>query len=105
MSRWKMHRPAIVAAAVVAGTVVAVANAAGTFVEPNVRVLHEFDGQPPSASFGWAVSELGDVDGDRVQEAIVGEPSNGPDAATGSAYVFSGRTGKQLYRFDGVAGD
>jgi hypothetical protein len=105
MSRWKMYRPAIVAAVAVAGTVVAVANAAGTFVEPNVRVLHEFDGQPPSASFGWAVSELGDVDGDRVQEAIVGEPSNGPDAATGSAYVFSGRTGKQLHRFDGLAGD
>jgi FG-GAP repeat len=105
MSRWKVYLPAAGAALLVAAAVVAVANAAGTFVESNVRVLHEFDGNVPGANFGWAVSELGDVDGDHVREAIVGEPFSGSDQATGSTYVFSGRTGKQLYRYDGAAGD
>ena len=55
--------------------------------------------------FGWAVSELGDVDRDGVKEAIVGEPFSGPDASTGTTYVYSGRTGRLIYRFDGAAGD
>ena len=66
-----------------------------------MQVLHEFDGSAHSASFGWAVSELGDVDRDGVREAIVGEPFTDG----GSTYVYSGRTGKLLYRFDGASGD
>lgn len=78
------------------------AGAVGTFVE-EVRVLHTLQGATPPngcsvACFGWAVSELEDVDRDRVMEAIVGEPFTG----TGSTYVYSGRTGKLLYRFGGA---
>jgi FG-GAP repeat/FG-GAP-like repeat len=82
-----------------------VAGATGLFVEP-VRVLQTFQGDVPpnnclTACFGWAVSELGDVDRDGAMEAIVGEPST----ANGSTYVFSGRKGRLLHRFDGaVAG-
>jgi hypothetical protein len=81
------------------------AGAAGAFVEP-VKVLHTFQGaiapnQCSTACFGWAVSELRDVDGDRTREAIIGEPFT----SAGSTYVYSGRSGRLLYRFDGpVAG-
>src|ERR671937_887284 len=101
MSRRKVYSPTIAAAMVLAGAIAVGANAAGTFVEPGVQVLHEFDGSAHSASFGWAVSELGDVDRDGVREAIVGEPFTDG----GSTYVYSGRTGKLLYRFDGASGD
>src|SRR5919201_7026052 len=101
MSRRKVYSPTIAAAMVLAGAIAVGANAAGTFVEPGVQVLHEFDGSAHSASFGWAVSELGDVDRDGVREAIVGEPFTDG----GSTYAYSGRTGKLLYCFDGASAD
>jgi hypothetical protein len=81
----------------------AAAGAEGPFVEGG-RILQTFRGQTPpnnctTACFGWAVSELGDVDRDRAQEAIVGEPTLG----NGTTYVYSGRTGRELYRFEGPA--
>jgi len=102
MSRRKAYWPTIIAAAALFGAIAVGANAAGAFVEPNVQVLQEFDGTAgPGTDFGWAVSELGDVDGDHVEDAIVGEPFTDG----GSTYVYSGRTGSLLYRFDGASGD
>jgi len=95
-------------AALAAALAVGASGAGGTFVEPDVRVLHQFDSNGPAPGgsyFGWAVSELGDVDHDGVKEAIVGEPLSGPDSSTGVTYVYSGRTGRLIYRFDGAAGD
>src|SRR5436190_24166120 len=90
MSRRKAYWPTIIAAAALFGAIAVGANAAGAFVEPNVQVLQEFDGTAgPGTDFGWAVSELGDVDGDHVEDAIVGEPFTDG----GSTYVYSGRTG------------
>ncbi len=88
------------------GALLIVTQAAGAtalFVEP-VRVLHTFQGEvPPNnctvACFGWAGSELDDVDRDGAGEVITSEPFT----ANGSTYVYSGRTGRQLYRFDGAA--
>jgi hypothetical protein len=103
MSRWKAFRPVVLAALVLAGLVVAGANAAGSFVEPGVQVLAEADGTsaPNTTDFGWAVSTLRDVDGDHSNDFIVGEPfSDG-----GSTYVYSGRTGRLIYRVDGASGD
>ena len=91
-----------------AALAVGASGAGGTFVEPDVHVLHQFDSNGPAPAgsyFGWAVSELGDVDGDGVKEAIVGEPLNGADSSTGTTYVYSGRTRRLIYRFDGAAGD
>src|SRR3954454_11552605 len=87
---------------------VSASGAGGTFVEHDVRVLQQFDSNGPSPAgsyFGWAVSELGDVDHDGVKEAIVGEPASGADSSTGTTYVYSGRTGRLIYRFDGAAGE
>ena len=41
----------------------AAATEADEFVEP-VELLHTLSGTNPGTAFGWAVSELGDVDGD-----------------------------------------
>ena len=93
---------ALLAAALVATQV---AGAAGQFVEP-VRVLYTIQGTTPpnnctTACFGWAGSELGDVDHDRTGDWITSEPFT----ANGSTYVYSGRTGRELYRFDGAVPD
>src|SRR5215204_5922070 len=50
------------------------------------------------ACFGWAGSELGDVDRDHTGDWITSEPFT----ANGSTYVYWGRTGQELYRFDGA---
>jgi hypothetical protein len=70
------------------------------FVE-HVRVLHEWHGQP-GAFFGWAVSELTDIDRDRATDLIVSEP-NKPDG--GTTYVYSGRSGRLIHTFQGVPND
>src|SRR5690349_12282860 len=95
-------------AALAAALAVGASGAGASFVEPDVRVLQQFDSNGPAPAgsyFGWAVSQLGDVDGDHVREAIVGEPGSGADSATGNTTVYSGRTGRLLYRFDGAPGD
>ena len=51
------------------------ASAANGFVE-HARVLHEWHGAL-NGYLGWAVSELGDVDGDGTGEVIMGEPLTG----------------------------
>ena len=78
--------------------------AQGTFTDPGVVVLQTLTDPtaPPGSNFGWAVSELADIDGDGVKEAIVGcllHNSNG--ANSGRAYVYSGRTGALIYSWDG----
>jgi hypothetical protein len=89
------------ALALAAGVATQLAAAAGaSFVEP-VRVIHTFQGTNPGATFGWAVSELADVNDDSAREAIVGEPFS----ATGTTYVYSGRTGTLVHELPGQAGD
>src|SRR3954469_17015845 len=72
------------------------------FVE-HVRVLHSWHGSDaPGAYFGWAVSELADIDRDHATDVIISEPGT-PDG--GTTYVYSGRTGRLIYRLPGVAND
>src|SRR4051812_20619033 len=100
-----MRRRSALALLAMALVATQVAGAAGQFVEP-VRVLYTIQGMTPpnncnTACFGWAGSELGDVDRDRTGDWITSEPFT----PNGSTYVYSGRTGRELYRFDGaVAG-
>ena len=76
-----------------------------TFVE-EVRVLFEWRGEAANDQFGWEARNTGDVDGDGVDDALVSAPYKsigGPNA--GRIYVYSGKTGKELFRRDGKPGD
>lgn len=69
------------------------------------RVLYTFFGDSAGDNFGQSVSTAGDVDADGFADLIVGAPgddNNGRDS--GSARVFSGRTGAVLYTFNGDSG-
>jgi len=67
--------------------------------------LFRFDGQRPGDLLGGSVSGAGDVDGDGFADLFVGAPGTDPNGLffAGSAFVFSGATGAQLFRFDGLA--
>ncbi len=55
-------------------------------------------------AFGTTVARLADIDGDSVSEIVVGAPLDSSyDTNSGSASVFSGRTGARLFRFAGRA--
>jgi hypothetical protein len=59
------------------------------FVAPNLEV---------EGSFGAALAVIGDVDGDGFPDVVVGAPADRDgQVRAGRAYVFSGRTGQQLY--------
>ena len=70
-------------------------------------VLLNFDGDSAGDQFGAAVAGAGDVNGDGLDDLIVGAPlddNNGTDS--GSVRVLSGADGSVLYNFDGdSAGD
>src|ERR1700712_3664666 len=71
------------------------------FVE-DVKVLQTWHGEA-GGYLGWAVSELNDIDHDGVTDVIAGEPS--ARSSAGTTWVYSGRTGRTLFRFDGAPGD
>jgi hypothetical protein len=76
-------------------TLAPAASAASGFVE-NVDVLVALHGDASSTYFGWAVSELVDIDGDGVTDIIVSDPLR---AGGGAAYVFSGATGASIFQW------
>lgn len=95
--RWLPAGIAVLVAALASG---AAASRDDGFVEP-AKILYTLSGQTPGANFGWAVSELGDVDDDGRMDLLVGEPFS----ATGTTYVYSGKRGRLLYRLDGAPAD
>ena len=98
-------RAAGIAAALAALMFTSAASASGTFVQ-HVHVLATFHGPTTGkgAYFGWAVSELRDVNGDGVTDLVIGEVNGGSDIR-GRVWVYSGRTHKLLWRRAGRAGD
>src|SRR5690349_669828 len=81
------------------------ASASGSFVQ-HVRVLATFHGPTTGqgAYFGWAVSELRDVNGDRVTDLVIGEPGGGA-SSRGRVWVYSGASGGLLSRRTGRVND
>ncbi len=97
---WRHRGVALAALGLALAAPAAAAAGSNGFVE-RVRVLHTWHGEP-NGYFGWAVSELADIDGDRSGDVIIGEPAT---AAGGTTWVYSGRSGRLIHRFDGVPGD
>ncbi|TAH35267.1 MAG: hypothetical protein EYC70_13620 [Planctomycetota bacterium] len=66
-------------------------------------LLLRIDGEETDDELGHSVSGAGDVDGDGLDDVIVGAAHTDPGGVTwaGSAFVYSGGTGALLYRLDG----
>jgi len=69
------------------------------------ELLYRIEGVEPAAYFGRTLASLGDIDGDAIDDFVVGAPGASPDRKTqaGSAFLFSGVNGRLLHRFDGNA--
>ncbi|RMH29689.1 MAG: hypothetical protein D6693_01590, partial [Planctomycetota bacterium] len=75
------------------------------FVESDVVVIHEIRSEAAGDQFGWIGQAIGDVDGDGVTDFAVSAPFkeiDGPRA--GRVYCYSGKTGEELWRRNGMAG-
>jgi hypothetical protein len=98
-------RGVLIACALI-GLTTSLASAAAPFVEPEVIALHSFNGEQVGDSFGWEAANLGDINGDKVNDFITSAPlnsENGP--AAGKAYIYSGRDGALLHSVVGDARD
>jgi len=66
------------------------------------EATYMFDGDSAGDRFGYSVSGAGDVNGDGLDDLIVGAYKDDPNGSeSGSARVFSGQDGSILYTFDG----
>jgi hypothetical protein len=70
-------------------------------------ILHTFRGDQPGEHYGFAVSQLTDIDHDGVQDILIGAPFHTDPAGhvDGHLDVISGRTGTLIYRFTGAPDD
>ena len=77
------------------------------FVEPT-EVLFAWHGENANDQFGWVAVDAGDIDSDGVHDVLTSAPylTLGPNQrAAGRVYLYSGRTGEELRRHTGTAGD
>jgi FG-GAP repeat protein len=83
------------------------ANAGSVYVFSGATgsLIWQFDGQAAGDSFGYSVSNAGDVDGDGLNDIIAGAYTASPGGvlAAGAAFVYSGATGALIRQFDGQA--
>ena len=81
------------------------AELADPFLE-EVDILQEWRGEEAGGEFGWIARNVGDVDGDSVNDVTTSAPSHSVDGANaGKIFVFSGKTGDQLWSVTGQPGD
>ncbi len=75
------------------------------FVEP-VKILREWRGEAPNDQFGWIARNIGDVDGDGINDIVTSAPTHGKgDSHSGRIYVYSIGGHRLLWTADGNAGD
>ena len=81
------------------------AELADPFVE-ETRIIHEWSGEAAGDVFGWIARNIGDLDGDAVNDVVSSAPSWGADGFLGGkVYAYSGRSGDLLWAVEGNAGD
>ena len=66
----------------------------------DVKIIHEWRGEAAGDEFGWIARSIGDVDGDSVADAVVSATQN-QTARRGRVYVYSGKTGRLLWKKEG----
>jgi FG-GAP repeat protein len=70
-------------------------------------LLHQFSGTTANERFGQTVSGAGDVNGDGFDDLIISTVYSSPGgiANAGSAFVYSGKDGSLLHRWNGTTVD
>ncbi|MDF1838085.1 MAG: FG-GAP-like repeat-containing protein, partial [Planctomycetota bacterium] len=66
------------------------------------RLLHTFVGEAGGDQFGWVARVVGDLDGDGAMDFATSAPT--AKGWSGLVYVYSGRSGKELFRLTGQPG-
>ena len=75
------------------------------FVEP-VKIIREWRGEAAGDQFGWIARNIGDVDGDGINDIVTSAPTHGAgNSNAGRIYVYSVGSGRLLWTADGRAGD
>ena len=76
------------------------------FVEPQARVSRAYEGENIFDGFGWIGANVGDLNGDGLNEYIVTAPFYAAfGTLEGRAYVYSGRTGLPVAIHTGNPGE
>lgn len=79
---------------------------ADPFLEPGVRVLQEWRGEAQGDEFGWIARNIGDVDGDGINDVTTSAPSHdGGQQGRGKVYTYSAGTGALLWTRLGEPGE
>ncbi|MFQ5748391.1 MAG: integrin alpha [Planctomycetota bacterium] len=79
--------------------------AAFLFSGADGTLIYKFQGPRQESNFGFSASGTNDLDGDGVPDVLVGAPNTkgfGEGRKSGSAFLYSGLTGRLLRRFDGT---
>lgn len=69
------------------------------FSGPDGALLRTFDGTPLGGFYGMAIAGTGDLDGDGLDDVLIGYPQAG--WGPGRAQVFSGASGDLIFEFSG----
>ena len=96
----------LVATAVAGLSALGLPSASGVLSTAVPPPVHTWTGSQPGERYGWAISEVGDLDGDGAQDAIIGAPfyaSGGRNA--GQVDVRSSRSGDLIAGFVGQPGE
>jgi hypothetical protein len=75
-----------------------------TFIECT-RVLRTYSRPTPEDGFGQSLASVPDVDGDGVDELLVGSPGPLQSQRPGRIQLFHGASGVELFHVDGIGGD
>jgi hypothetical protein len=69
------------------------------------NLLQQYDGEAISDSFGAAVASISDIDGDGLEDVLVGAYAADPGGLTdaGSVYLYSSGTGNLIKEYVGLA--